>query len=45
LACDRTAMTSNKRAFIVWHQLQGELVIKAESFFKENWGSLDRPPT
>ena len=27
----------NKRAFIVWHQLPDELVIKAESFYRDDW--------
>ena len=30
----------NKRAHVVWHQQPDELVIKAESFHRENWGSL-----
>jgi hypothetical protein len=30
----------NKRAFVVWHELPDELVVKAESFYKEDWGSV-----
>ncbi len=30
----------NKRAYVVWHELPDELVIKAESFYREDWGSL-----
>jgi hypothetical protein len=30
----------NKRAHIVWHELPDELVIKAESFYRDDWGSL-----
>jgi len=32
----------NKRAFVVWHQLPDELLIKAESFYKQDWGSIER---
>ena len=33
----------NRRVYIVWHQLPDELMIKAESFYKEDdWGSIDR---
>ena len=35
----------NKRAFVVWHQLPDELVVKAESFYREDWGSIDQPPS
>ena len=34
----------NKRAFIVWHQLPDELMIKAESFYRDDWRSLDQTP-
>jgi hypothetical protein len=26
----------NKRAFVVWHELPDELVVKAESFYKDD---------
>ena len=35
----------NKRAFVVWHQLPDELVVKAESFYREDWGSIDQSPS
>ena len=35
----------NKRAFIVWHQLPDELVIKAESFYRDDRGSLFELPS
>ena len=38
----------NKRAFVVWHELPNKLVIKAESFYKEDWRmhsvGAPRPP-
>ncbi len=34
----------NKHAFVVWHDLPDELVIKAESFYRDDLGSLDREP-
>ena len=29
----------DKRAFVVWHQLPDDLVVCAESFFRDDWGS------
>ena len=31
----------NKRAYVVWHRLPDELVMRAESFYRDNWGSLE----
>ena len=30
----------DKRTFVVWHQLPDELVVRAESFHRDDWGSL-----
>ena len=32
----------NKRAFVVWHQLPDELVVRAESFYRDNCGTLNQ---
>ena len=33
----------NKRAYVVWHELPDDLVVRAESFYRDDWGSLERP--
>jgi hypothetical protein len=33
----------NMRAFVVWHQLPDELIVRAETFYRDDWGSLDKP--
>jgi hypothetical protein len=30
----------NKRAYVVWHRLPDDLVVRAESFYRDDWGSL-----
>ena len=27
----------NKRAYVVWHQLPDDLIVRAESFYREDW--------
>jgi hypothetical protein len=33
----------NKRAYVVWHELPDDLVVRAESFYRDDWGSIDKP--
>jgi len=35
----------NKRAYVVWHRLPDELVIKAESFYRDDWWASLQPPS
>lgn len=30
-------MDLNKRAYVVWHELPDDLVVKAESFYRDDW--------
>ena len=30
----------SKRAYVVWHELPDDLVVRAESFYRDDWGSL-----
>jgi hypothetical protein len=33
----------NERAYVVWHELPDELVVRAEAFYRDDWGPLDKP--
>jgi len=30
----------NKRAYVVWHPPSDDLVVRAESFYRDDWGSI-----
>ena len=30
----------NKRAYVVWHPPADDLVVRAESFYRDDWGSI-----
>ena len=32
----------DRRAYVVWHKLPDDLAVCAESFYRDDWGSLDK---